>query len=66
MNVVSKIRNVKGNFRNNFTFAIRNIKSIHYDTEINRHIKKKLPLQVILKCSEWLSGIKCNNSVTLN
>ena len=29
-------------------------------------LKKKLPLQVVSKGSEWLSGIKCNNSVKLN
>lgn len=41
---VVKIGNVKCNFRDNFTFATRNAKSVYYGSDT---FKKKLPPQVI-------------------
>ena len=57
MNNIFKIRNVKYNFRNEFSFATRNVESVYHSSETTFYLGPKLRalLSKILKISKELT-----------
>ena len=60
MNNISKIRIVKYNFRNDFLFATRYVKSFHYGSDTLFYLGRKL-LDLLLKnIKDWENILKWN------